>query len=216
MWLFGVGVGVFVDIVLNEVLEYLFVLILIVGFGVGEIICVLFGEMGYEVFLLIFGVVEFGWNVDFEISYGFFDCYMEFGGNVIYMVDGFFGGCSEYIIGQWLWLRGCWDCIFFSVCIGVYVDNFGLGLVNLVCVVEGFLMCLGVECIDVVYFDVMFDVIMNFEDIFVIVEWLVEVGKIGVFGVYGFVLECLVEVCIFVVVGYLCIYVIDVLYNFVR
>ena len=67
------------------------------------------GETGVEVFPLILGGAEFGWNVDLESSHEILDTYVELGGNAVHTADSFSGGRSEHIIGQWLRSRGLRD-----------------------------------------------------------------------------------------------------------
>jgi aryl-alcohol dehydrogenase-like predicted oxidoreductase len=216
MRLFGVGAGASADTALNEASEHPSAPIPIVGPGVGETIRVPLGETGYEAFPLILGAAEFGWNVDLETSHGLLDRYMEFGGNAIHTADGFSGGRSEHIIGQWLRSRGRRDRTILSVRIGAHADNPGLGSVNLVRAVEGSLTRLGVERIDVVYLDATLDATTNLEDTLATVEWLAEAGKIGALGAYGFAPERLVEARILAAAGYPRIHVIDAPYNLVR
>src|SRR3954453_19320334 len=101
----------------------------VVGPGVGESIRVALGETGLQTFPLMLGAAEFGWNVDLETSHAILDRYVEFGGNAIHTADGFSGGRSEHIIGQWLRSRGDRERTLLSVRIGSHADNPGLGSV---------------------------------------------------------------------------------------
>lgn len=188
----------------------------VVGPGVGEGIRVPLGETGLETFPLMLGAAEFGWNVDLETSHGILDRYAEFGGNTIHTADGFSGGRSEHIIGQWLRSRGTRDAVHLAVRIGAHADNPGLGSVNLVRAVEGSLTRLGVERIDVLYLDATLDSTTNLEDTLATVEWLVESGKIGSVGAFGFTPERLVEARILASAKYPRIEVIDSPYNLIR
>src|SRR5690349_4656959 len=102
------------------------------GPGIGSNVRVDLGESGARVFPLILGAAEFGWNVDLESSHAILDRYLEYGGNVVHTADGFSGGRSEHIIGQWLRSRGVRDRTVVCVRIGAHADNPGLGSVNLV------------------------------------------------------------------------------------
>ncbi len=106
MRLFSVGAGASDERARQGVAEHPSAPIPIVGPGIGETIRVALGETGFETFPLMLGAAEFGWNVDLETSHGILDRYVEFGGNAIHTADGFSGGRSEHIIGQWLRSRG--------------------------------------------------------------------------------------------------------------
>ncbi len=158
----------------------------VVGPGVGASIRTVLGETGLEAFPLMVGAAEFGWNVDLATSHAILDRYTDFGGNAVHTADGFSGGRSEHIIGEWLRTRGARDSTLLSVRIGSHADNPGLGSVNLVRAVEGSLTRLGVDRIDVVYLDATFDKTTNLEDTLATVEWLREAGKVAAFGAFGF------------------------------
>lgn len=188
----------------------------VVGPGVGEGVRVPLGETGLEVFPLMLGAAEFGWNVDLDTSHGILDRYSEFGGNAIHTADGFSGGRSEHIIGQWLRSRRRREETVLSVRIGAHADNPGLGSVNLVRAVEGSLTRLGVDHIDVAYLDATFDTATNLEDTLATAQWLREAGKIGAVGAFHFAPERLVEGRILASAGYPRIEVLDEPYNLIR
>jgi aryl-alcohol dehydrogenase-like predicted oxidoreductase len=188
----------------------------IIGPGIGESIRVPLGETGFRTFPLMLGAAEFGWNVDLETSHGILDRFIEIGGNAVHTADGFAGGRSEHIIGQWLRSRGLREKVLLSARIGAHADNPGLGSVNLVRAVEGSLTRLGTERIDVLYLDATLDTTTNLEDTLATVEWLIEAGKIGAVGAYGFAPERLVEARILAAAGYPRIHVIDAPYNLIR
>lgn len=215
MRLFGVGAGTEAERA-PELAEHPSAPIPIVGPGVGELIRVPLGESGIETFPLMLGAAEFGWNVDLETSHGILDRYVEFGGNAIHTADGFSGGRSEHIIGQWLRSRGQRDRTVLGVRIGAHADNPGLGSVNLVRAVEGSLTRLGVERIDVLYLDASLDDNTNLEDTLATVEWLADSGKVGVLGAFGLAPERLVEARILASAGYPRIEVLDTPYNLIR
>jgi aryl-alcohol dehydrogenase-like predicted oxidoreductase len=215
MRLFNVGAGA-QDERATQPSEHPSAPIPIIGPGVGESIRVPLGDTGVDTFPLMLGAAEFGWNVDLETSHGILDRYVEFGGNAVHTADGFSGGRSEHIIGQWLRSRGLRDEIVLSARIGAHADNPGLGSVNLVRAVEGSLTRLGTERIDVLYLDGTLDATTNLEDTLATVEWLVDAGKIGVLGAFGFTPERLVEARILASAGYPRVEVIDTPYNLVR
>lgn len=216
MRLFGVGAGAPDDRALAQGAEHPSAPIPIVGPGVGEAIRVPLGETGIETFPLMLGAAEFGWNVDLETSHGILDRYIEFGGNAVHTADGFSGGRSEHIIGQWLRSRGLRDEVVLSARIGARADNPGLGSVNLVRAVEGSLTRLGAERIDVLYLDATLDATTNLEDALATVEWLVDAGKVAAVGAFGFAPERLVEARILASAGYPRIEVVDAPYNLIR
>lgn len=188
----------------------------VIGPGVGESIRVSLGDSGVNTFPLMLGAAEFGWNVDLETSHAILDRYVDFGGNAVHTADGYSGGRSEHIIGQWLRSRGLRDRTVLSVRIGAHADNPGLGSVNLVRAVEGSLTRLDVERIDVVYLDATLDQTTNLEDILATVEWLRDAGKIGTVGAFRFSPERLVEARILASAGYPRFEVLDEPYNLIR
>ena len=188
----------------------------VVGPGVGENIRVPLGETGFSIFPLMLGAAEFGWNVDLPTSHALLNRYVEFGGNAIHTADGFSGGRSEHIIGQWMRSRADRDGLALSVRIGAHADNPGLGSVNLVRAVEGSLTRLGVERIDVLYLDASLDETTNLEDTLATTEWLRDAGKIASVGAFNFAPERLVEARILASAGYPRLDVLDEPYNLVR
>lgn len=173
------------------------------------------GESGAEIFPLILGGAEFGWNVDLESSHDIMDAYLERGGNVLHTADSFSGGRSEHIIGQWLHSRGLRDEITLAVRIGGHPDNPGLGPVNLVRAVEASLTRLRTDRIDVLYLDASTGV-PELEETLATAEWLVESGRARALGATGFTAAQLVEARIYVSAGYPRISVLDVPFNVLR
>ena len=64
------------------------------GPPIGRSVRVALGESGAEIFPLILGGAEFGWNVDLESSHEIMDAYIERGGNALHTADSFAGGRS--------------------------------------------------------------------------------------------------------------------------
>ncbi|GAA3925748.1 aldo/keto reductase [Microbacterium soli] len=188
----------------------------VLGPGVGETIRVPLGETGFSVFPLMLGAAEFGWNVDLPTSHLLLDRYLEFGGNAVHTADGYSGGRSEHIVGQWLRSRGSRDRVVLSVRIGTHADNPGLDSVNLVRAVEASLTRLGTDRIDVLYLDASLDETSDLEDTLATVEWLREAGKISAVGGFRFTPERLVEARILASAGYPRLDVLDEPYNLVR
>lgn len=188
----------------------------VVGPGVGSTVRVPLGETGIEIFPLMLGGGEFGWNVDQAGAAVILDRYAEFGGNALHTADGFSGGRSEHYLGRWLARRGIRDDMVIGVRIGSHPDNPGLGSVSLVRAVEASLTRLGTDRIDVLYLDGEADETTNLEDTLATVEWLRDAGKIRAVGAYRFRPERLVEARILSAAGYPRIEVIDEPYNLLR
>ena len=186
------------------------------GAPIGSHVRVSLGEGGPEVFPLILGGAEFGWNVDLESSHDILDAYVELGGNAVHTADSFAGGRSEHIIGQWLRSRGLRDEIVLGVRVGGHPDNPGLGPVNLVRAVEASLTRLGTDRIDVLYLDATTESAAALEDTLATAEWLVEAGKAQTLGAVGYTAAQLVEARIFASAGYPRITVLDVPFNVLR
>jgi aryl-alcohol dehydrogenase-like predicted oxidoreductase len=185
------------------------------GEPIGAQIRVRLGETGLEVFPLMLGGGEFGWNVDLEASHEILDAFLERGGNAVHTADSFAGGRSEHIIGEWLRTRGVRDEIVVATRIGTHPDNPGLDPVNLVRAVEASLTRLGTDRIDVLYLNAS-DGLASVEDTLATAEWLVESGKARAIGAFGFAAEQLVEARILASAGYPRITVLDVPYNLLR
>lgn len=186
------------------------------GPAVGANVRVALGESGFDIFPLILGGAEFGWNVDLESSHAILDTYAELGGNTVHTSDSFAAGRSEHIVGQWLHSRGLRDDIVLAVRVGGHPDNPGLGPVNLVRAVEASLTRLRTDRIDVLYLDASADGATALEDTLATAEWLVESGKVRALGAIGYTAAQLVEARIFSSAGFPRITVLDVPFNVLR
>lgn len=186
------------------------------GPPLGKSVRVPLGDAGAEVFPLILGGSEFGWNVDLESSHEILDTYVELGGNAVHTADSYSGGRSEHIIGQWMHSRGFRDEIVLAVRIGGHPDNPGLGPVNLVRAVEASLTRLRTDSIDVLYLDAVADSKTALEDTLATAEWLIESGKAKALGAVGYTAAQLVEARIYASAGYPRISVLDVPFNVLR
>jgi aryl-alcohol dehydrogenase-like predicted oxidoreductase len=186
------------------------------GPPVGQSVRSPLGESGIDVFPLILGGAEFGWNVDLESSHDILDTYVELGGNAVHTSDSFAAGRSEHIIGQWLHSRGLRDDVVLAVRVGGHADNPGLGPVNLVRAVEASLTRLRTDRIDVLYLDVTTDSKTALEDTLATAEWLVDSGKVRALGAIGYTAAQLVEARIFSSAGFPRITVLDVPFNVLR
>lgn len=186
------------------------------GPSVGSNVRVPLGEGGAEIFPLILGGAEFGWNVDLESSHEILDAYAELGGNAVHTSDSFSGGRSEHIIGQWMQSRGLREDIVLAVRVGGHPDNPGLGPVSLVRAVEASLTRLRTDRIDLLYLDAATDRTTALEDTLATAEWLVDAGKVRALGAFGYSAAQLVEARIFASAGYPRITVLDVPFNILR
>lgn len=186
------------------------------GPSIGASVRVALGESGFDVFPLILGGAEFGWNVDLESSHAILDAYAELGGNTVHTSDSFSAGRSEHIIGQWIHSRGLRDDVVLAVRVGGHADNPGLGSVNLIRAVEASLTRLRTDRIDVLYLDATTDAVSALEDTLATAEWLVETGKVRAIGAVGYTPAQLVEARIFSSAGFPRITVLDVPFNVLR
>lgn len=186
------------------------------GPSIGANVRVALGESGFDVFPLILGGAEFGWNVDLESSHAILDTYAELGGNAVHTSDAYSAGRSEHIIGQWVHSRGLRDEVVLAVRVGGHADNPGLGSVNLIRAVEASLTRLRTDRIDVLYLDATTDAKSALEDTLATAEWLVETGKVRAVGAVGYTPAQLVEARIFSSAGFPRITVLDVPFNVLR
>ncbi|GAB2840044.1 aldo/keto reductase [Microbacterium insulae] len=186
------------------------------GPSIGSQVRVPLGESGFDVFPLILGGAEFGWNVDLESSHAILDTYAELGGNVVHTSDSYSAGRSEHIVGQWIHSRGLREDVVLAVRVGGHADNPGLGPVNLIRAVEASLTRLRTDRIDVLYLDATTDTASALEDTLATAEWLVETGKVRAIGAVGYTPAQLVEARIFSSAGFPRITVLDVPFNVLR
>ncbi len=185
------------------------------GPSIGHGMRVTLGETGLDIFPLMLGGAEFGWNIDLSTSHRIIDRYVELGGNALHTADSFSAGRSEHIIGQWLASRQARDQVVVAVKVGAHPDNPGLGPVNLVRAVEASLVRLGTDHIDVLYLDGA-DASVPLEETLATAEWLIGSGKVRHLGAAGFTPERLVEARILASAGYPRFTVLDAHYNVVH
>lgn len=182
------------------------------GPSIGHGVRTRLGETGIDVFPVILGGAEFGWNVDIAASHRIIDGYVELGGNALHTADSFASGRSEHILGQWLASRGVRDDVVVLTRVGGHPDNPGLGPVNLVRSVEASLTRLGTDRIDVLYLDGS-DTSVPLEETLATAEWLIATGKVRHLAAANFTPERLVEARILASAGYPRIAVLDAHYN---
>ncbi|MDO8381932.1 MULTISPECIES: aldo/keto reductase [Microbacterium] len=187
----------------------------VLGPSIGHGMRVTLGETGLEIFPLMLGGAEFGWNIDLSTSHRIIDRYVELGGNALHTADSFSAGRSEHIIGQWLASRQARDDMVVAVRVGAHPDNPGLGPVNLVRAVEASLVRLGTDHIDVLYLDGA-DTSVPLEETLATAEWLIGSGKVRHLGAAAFTPERLVEARILASAGYPRFTVLDAHYNVVH
>ncbi|WOF22038.1 aldo/keto reductase [Microbacterium betulae] len=187
-----------------------------VGPGVGAGVRAPLGGSGIDVFPLMLGGAEFGWNIDRAAAFAVLDHYAELGGNALHTADSFGAGRSELILGQWAASRGVRDDIVLAVRVGGHPDNPGLGSVNLVRAVEASLERLATDRMDVLYLDASSSPPGSLEDALATAEWLVETGKVRAVGAYGLAADQLVEARILSSAGYPRLEAIDIPYSLMR
>ncbi len=80
---------------------------------------------------LVLGGNVFGWSADREASFAVLDAFLEAGGSQIDTADGYAGGQSETIIGEWLASRNCRDRVFLATKVGARApyDNLRAGTI---------------------------------------------------------------------------------------
>jgi aryl-alcohol dehydrogenase-like predicted oxidoreductase len=174
------------------------------------------GDTGLDVFPLILGGAEFGWNADLAASHRILDAFLARGGNMVHTSDSYTGGRSEHFIGRWLAQRGMRDDVVLSTRVGAHPDNPGLGPVPLIRAVEGSLTRLGTDRIDVLYLDGSSTGDARLEDVLATADWLVGSGKVRAIAASGFSAERLVEARILSSAGYPRLDVLDVPYNILQ
>jgi aryl-alcohol dehydrogenase-like predicted oxidoreductase len=67
---------------------------------------------------LVLGGNVFGWSADRDASFAVLDAFLDAGGSQIDTADGYAGGRSETILGDWLSSRGCRDRVFLATKVG--------------------------------------------------------------------------------------------------
>lgn len=78
-------------------------------------ICFL-GKIGFFIVLLVFGGNVFGWIIDEKISFVFFDVFVDYGFDVIDMVDVYFCWVEGNQGGEFEIIIGCWLQVCFGMC----------------------------------------------------------------------------------------------------
>ena len=186
------------------------------GPPLGQGVRVTLGEAGAEIFPLILGGAEFGWNVDLESSHEILDAYVERGGNAVHTADSFAGGRSEHIIGQWLHSRGLRDEVDARGPRRRAPRQPGLGSRQPRARGRGIAHTTAAPIASTCSTSTRRPVRRDLEDTLATAEWLVESGKARALGAAGFTAAQLVEARIFVSAGYPRITVLDVPFNVLR
>jgi aryl-alcohol dehydrogenase-like predicted oxidoreductase len=105
-----------------------------------------------SVFPLVLGGSTFGWTATADATTGILDAYVEAGGNAIDTADSYAAGRSETLIGTWLRSRGNRDRIVLSTKISRSAEHPGLSAQSIVRATEASLTRLGVDAVDLLYF----------------------------------------------------------------
>lgn len=140
------------------------------------------GEL--SVSTLCLGGNVFGWTADQDTSYDVLDAYLAAGGNFIdtadsYMAsaEGFSGGESETVIGDWMARRSNRDDVVIATKVGAHPQRAGLSAANIKAAAEDSLRRLRTEHIDLYYthFD---DESVEVSEIITALDDLVRAGKV--------------------------------------
>jgi aryl-alcohol dehydrogenase-like predicted oxidoreductase len=116
------------------------------------------GKTGLQVSPFCLGGNVFGWTADEATTLRLLDAYVDGGGNFIDTADsyycwedGFEGGESETLIGRWLARRGRRDDVVVATKVGMWDRAPGLSAANIATAVDGSLLRLGLDRIDLFY-----------------------------------------------------------------
>lgn len=116
------------------------------------------GKTGLQVSPFCLGGNVFGWTADEATTLRLLDAYVDGGGNFIDTADsyycwedGFEGGESETLIGRWLARRGRRDDVVVATKVGMWDRAPGLSAANIATAVDGSLLRLGLDRVDLFY-----------------------------------------------------------------
>jgi aryl-alcohol dehydrogenase-like predicted oxidoreductase len=118
------------------------------------------GNTGENVSALCLGAMYFGTRQNKKVSFNLLDQYFEFGGTFVdtaniyaHWIDGFKGGESETIIGEWMKERNNRDQVFIASKVGFGYQDVpsNLQTETIIKECEKSLRRLGVETIDIYY-----------------------------------------------------------------
>ena len=160
------------------------------------------GNSGVDVSALCLGAMYFGSREDKATSYDLLDQYSQAGGSFvdtanIYVrwLEGFVGGESETVLGEWMKDRGNRDKLFIASKVGFEYQDVerGLGAARIVEECEKSLKRLGVDTIDL-YYSHVDDRSTPLEETMEAYDKLVKAGKIRFIGASNFLAWRMAEV----------------------
>lgn len=148
------------------------------------------GDSGKNVSALCLGAMYFGTRNDKAESYGLLDAYLDAGGTFIdtaniyaHWIDGFKGGESETLLGEWMRARGNRDQLFLASKVGFEMPDVEIGLTarQIEDECNKSLRRLGVDTIDLYYAHVD-DRHTPLEETMEAFDRLVQAGKVRLLG----------------------------------
>jgi len=99
----------------------------------------------------VLGGNVFGWTVDRDAGFQILDAFVERGGRMIDTADGYAGGESETILGEWLASRGGRDGVLIATKVGKWSQHRGLAAANIEAAIETSLRRLRTDHVDLYY-----------------------------------------------------------------
>jgi len=137
---------------------------------------------------LVLGGNVFGWSADRDASFAVLDAFLDAGGSQIDTADGYAGGQSETIIGDWLVSRGCRDRVFLATKVGARAPYDNLSAATIAEEVENSLRRLQTDHIDL-YWAHRDDQTTTQQETLAAFHSLVESGKVRHLGASNFSAE---------------------------
>ncbi len=159
------------------------------------------GTSGHQVSSLCLGAMYLGTKTDVETSYAILDLYLEQGGTFIdtaniyaHWIDGFKGGESETLLGDWMRKRRNRSSLFLASKVGFQYPSVerGLSADTVAAECERSLKRLGVETIDLYYAHVD-DRKTPLDETLEAFDRLVRAGKVRMIGASNFLAWRLAE-----------------------
>jgi aryl-alcohol dehydrogenase-like predicted oxidoreductase len=137
---------------------------------------------------LVLGGNVFGWSADKDDSFAVLDAFFDAGGSQIDTADGYAGGQSETIVGEWLASRGCRDRVFLATKVGARAPYDNLRAGTIAEAVENSLRRLQTDHIDL-YWAHRDDASTPQEETLAAFDSLVRAGKVRYAGASNFSAE---------------------------
>ncbi len=137
---------------------------------------------------LVLGGNVFGWSADRDASFAVLDAFLAAGGSQLDTADGYAGGQSETIIGEWLTSRGCRDRVFLATKVGARAPYDNLRADTIAEEVENSLRRLQTDHIDL-YWAHRDDQATPQQETLAAFDSLVRAGKVRYLGASNFSAE---------------------------